>query len=90
MKDSEPKFTPGPWHIEDMWHILDKSGYMIASTSQRQDEEEAANAALIAAAPDMYALLEDIASYEELHVNIFISAIQELLAKARGEIREKA
>lgn len=88
MKDSEPKFTPGPWHIEDMWHILDKSGYMIASTSQRQDEEETANAQLIAAAPDMYALLEEIASYEELHVNTFVPAIRELLAKARGEAQQ--
>ncbi len=110
MRDSEPKFTLGPWRawrhynrVDKGWawlSVLNTDGPRAVQVCQldrlhplmsgEERETILANQALIACAPDMYALLEEIASYEELHVNIFVSAIQELLAKARGEIREKA
>jgi len=48
-------------------------------TSSRED------AALIAAAPEMYAMLEDIAVSMECFHGVDTDAIYELLAKARGE-----
>lgn len=59
--------TPGPWEAEPMedgcsvaYRINDAHGYEIGVTSGRDGEsEEAANARLIAAAPDMLAALKE-------------------------------
>lgn len=48
--------------------------------------EQAANAALIAAAPEMYKLLESIAVGMECSHGVDTDSIFKLLAKARGDI----
>ena len=54
------------------------------------DEEMEANAHLIAAAPEMYELLEDYVSFVERGdaegFNQMFCVVKELLAKARGEL----
>jgi len=63
MKTKPMKHTPGPWKV-DVWHtpegekrILAPNGQGIAilvNANGRDNEETEANAALIAAAPEMY------------------------------------
>lgn len=62
--------TPGPWRIERVatlkseWSIDDEYGEPIAITMPRLDEDqEDANARLIAAAPDLLAALEMLADH---------------------------
>lgn len=87
---SEAKFTKAPWKVSGDWMIVDSTERLIAQFEQLNDElsngntkESFANAALIAAAPEMYemlsALLPQIAgSPAALRVN-------RILSKARGE-----
>jgi len=61
---SEPKFTKGPWKVQNNlsysdrkyhYQILTKdAGLWVANTEDCDSEEEEANAALIAAAPELY------------------------------------
>lgn len=58
---SEQRFTPGQWRLElsdDRSEIKDASGQLIAVVDTWMQEEKEANAALIAAAPDLLAALE--------------------------------
>lgn len=61
------KHTPGPWKVHDRWYVgQDKDGSgthaevkcCVGVPSDREDEHEA-NARLIAAAPDLLAMLEE-------------------------------
>ena len=57
------KFTPGPWHLEHTKHNFEDSGICIESTHGPVGSVRLsiyANARLIAAAPEMYELLETI------------------------------
>ncbi|WP_277201260.1 hypothetical protein [Victivallis vadensis] len=66
---NEPKFTPGPWSLlfnDKTKVVLEQQGVavFIADTYAgftKSEEEQKANAALIAAAPEMYEALADIA-----------------------------
>ena len=63
---SEVRFAKGPWALEPQedgcafeFRVNDADGYGLAVSLARDDDgEEAANAALIAAAPDLYEALE--------------------------------
>jgi hypothetical protein len=94
---SEPKFTKGPWRVLDNtsytdrpnhYQILTKdAGLWVAYTECCDNEEEEANAALIAAAPEMYELLQDIATNYQCMPNPcgVEQRIEAVLKKARGE-----
>ena len=65
--ERKEKFTPGPWEVKDNaeWDeilVLGKSslpfGELRVAVIGQEEEEGLADAALIAAAPDMYAALE--------------------------------
>ena len=93
-----PKFTSGKWsqsHREDKntgmysTEVYDSRGQTICTLdwhtepeSTRTDRPE--NAALIACAPDMYKLLDDIIINHEIGDKLD-NAITEVLKKARGE-----
>ena len=52
-------FVPGPWHVDtlaDSFYIQNKQGYVIAAISGRLSypKRHAANATVMAAAPDLY------------------------------------
>lgn len=66
---SEAKFTKGPWKVNGDWMIIDSTGRLIAQFEPLNDElsngntkESFANAALIAAAPEMYDMLQKAAN----------------------------
>ena len=89
---SEPMFTKGLWNL-DALSVIDSEKHAIACCQYNwllsDDDDEVmanaiANASLIAAAPEMYAMLEDmLARFAEESVEY--GMIQKLLAKARGE-----
>ena len=90
---SETNFTPGPWVVEDDSPVTpwvrcpdDKSTLSVS----RPYRERLANAYMIAAAPDLYAVVEELeesSSYwSEYFVPIgIVDRLRAALAKARGE-----
>lgn len=78
---NEPKFTPGPWELDGCEVKVPQMNGRLPTM-----EERLANAALIAAAPEMYAILVEL---DEIFKNekgtIFVNKITEVLKKARGE-----
>ena len=88
---SEEKFTKGEWVVdcEISMHVEVWSGEeRICEVGTRYSEDVAPNAHLIAAAPEMYEMLNTIA--ENMHKSSNgtigdILVIESLLAKARGE-----
>ena len=99
---TQTKFTPGPWTAETTtdsgsW-ISGSSGEWVAFSCGNTDERAKANTHLIAAAPDMYAVLEQaerfVAYFAGEAENSFVgpgtpktclAAIRAVRAKARGE-----
>lgn len=91
----EPKFTPGPWSIlfnDKTKVVLEQQGVavFVADTYAgftKSEEEQKANAALIAAAPEMYEWLKEIRDVMEKDGRFCrtVEAIDKLLMKARGE-----
>ena len=58
--DHSPKFTPGPWRWDRFGDVeCIKTGSAVATTD-RTTPQDLANAALIAAAPDLYLALSDL------------------------------
>ena len=95
----ETKFTKGEWEI-NQYGTITCNGETVkvpgVSLPCFDDEESIANSKLVAAAPEMYAMLERTASIikmaEETDYQCYgaemredVAAINELLAKARGE-----
>ena len=97
---SEPKFTPGPWkvgrpHNEDVPSAI--NGWNYYPIYYGNDEEQVcdivynkADAALIAAAPEMYEALEKIADINPYTITSevayeIIDIAGAALRKARGE-----
>ena len=83
---SEAKFTKGPWFY-DSYMEVDGSvrvmhGNITITYHGSANYEDIANANLVAAAPEMYELLEFI-SENPSETNVI--EIRRLLAKARGE-----
>lgn len=102
---SDPKFTAGPWDIAAWNDDSEHQGQVSAVTQSDEErviceflksesgESQTANAHLIAAAPEMYAALEELLAWqngpplptwEEKH-NAAVSQAYAALAKARGE-----
>lgn len=83
----ETKFTKGPWEVYRHTAIY-KDGQCIANMGNGHLEQMRANAALIAAAPDLYAACElVIKAYGHLDelTNPHVQACRAALSKARGE-----
>lgn len=72
MKDTRPKFTPGPWYATDLGQIVARNlnhGYPVCIASVNWYDEEGyeagrkhqkADSALIATAPELYAKLLEV------------------------------
>lgn len=90
---SENKWTPGPWMWDgNVWDYdkeneapwLVAEGHSPVITGDLHCSE--ANADLIAAAPDLYAALEDALQYLQHHLpDEVLAPHRAALAKARGE-----
>jgi hypothetical protein len=95
--DDKPKFTPGPWEVQDTreipyepydWQVT-HGDLIVAHIGNTYLEEEESNAALIAAAPEMYQMLQAILDMVDAYGHITLrdnaaNDIRGLLAKARG------
>jgi hypothetical protein len=83
------EFTPGPWEVREvdgLFAIACRDGWVLESNDEQQDR---ADAKLIAAAPELYAALEMVLNQSwdgpigaEHHARKQAAAA---LAKARGE-----
>lgn len=98
---SETRFTKAPWRVNGDWMIVDSTDRLIAQFEPLNDElsngstkESFANAALIAAAPEMYEMLDSIRqclewgySHDEIAGQLldYTNGLKVLLSKARGE-----
>jgi hypothetical protein len=94
---NEPKFTPGPWHVDGKYVVCGKEALKDAIFGNEPSicsicnvngwlKHAEGNAALIAAAPEMYSRLEQCADdYDAMGMFENRNRIWELLAKARGE-----
>lgn len=83
------KFTEGEWEY-DKEYIFLPNGKWYQPNGFVYDEEEQANARLIAAAPEMYELLESIVSLLSVHSYSQGEAVKihQLLARIDGEEAE--
>lgn len=94
-ENTQPKFSPGPWFASGQLIFAEskKCPIVIAAVNGLwllTGNTFEANAALIAAAPEMYALLNNILNDLETDGSISLNDnaandIRMLLAKARGE-----
>ena len=88
------KHTPGPWNVVEHDYIVSKEnrdyGRIIARILKIDisDPAEEANAHLIAAAPEMFALLEEIESKRIYLGAKLTKKITKLLDKADGTTRK--
>jgi two-component SAPR family response regulator len=81
------KFTPAPWQVfRKESSVGCKEGQGIAEL-WRDGDERKANAALIAAAPEMYEMLSKLSmQLTAINAHKAVNDIEQLLAKARGEV----
>lgn len=91
---SEPKFTKGPWnHVRYEHDDYPQDDYSYIVNPERKEicvmdycgGDDYNNADLIAAAPDMYAMLEELATCGAIANGLYTAEIKKLLARARGE-----
>ena len=92
---SETRFTKGPWHVHNNDVFLEivseegqiantcASGHYFDNGDCVNGVTAVANSHLIAAAPEMYAMLENLSDCDENQMHRL--EINKLLAKARGE-----
>jgi hypothetical protein len=82
---SETKFTEGEWKVSGFSVSCKGAGYIAKALEVFMcKSERKANSHLIAAAPKMYAMLEELSGYDENQMHK--QEIDKLLAEARGEL----
>ena len=84
---SKAKFTKGEWHVQNVGDnklSIDSDSGMSLAIISNDYESDVANAHLIAAAPEMYAMLRQMHIEGGLGIDRH-SRIDRLLIKARGE-----
>ena len=85
------KHTPGPWHVHEDHSdlVIDSRWIRLAAILGDTPARRAADARLIAAAPEMLGVLEDLMDdycfdFESEYADILERAL-DVIAKARGE-----
>lgn len=84
IQNMDAKHTPGPWEMSGP--TLKGNGYNIGSVNSHRTTEGEANAALIAAAPEMLEALEAIATHFDTPASGRLCNISDLLNDARAAI----
>ena len=93
------KFTKGPWYLkarylgkaytvyakDPMTEYGEQCLALISRNRIQENDEKLANANLIAAAPDMYEILEDVLNDTHVLPSYLNKQIEKALKKARGE-----
>jgi hypothetical protein len=88
--ENKTKRTPGPWTAEQDGNIYDikSGGFTPCTTNVIDAETDAANAALIAAAPELLSLCEEVLEAVDLdgqNRKELRKALQAAIAKAEGK-----
>lgn len=83
-------YTPGPWQVTQTilgWSVATKDRIPIAASDIGPEYKNFANAQLIAASPDMYALLKRFVARRDADVaDLMLDAdIRALLRRVKGE-----
>ena len=92
----KPKFTQGPWKVDttedelwgdDVWYRVEYHSVWANDEKIAGDVSSKENAVLIAAAPEMYELLQSLVNSPDLAEwwQINRRKMQKVLEKARGE-----
>ena len=80
------KHTPGPWRA-DKYCVWAGDKYVAGTMTGLYDDEQEGNAAIIAAAPEMYRVIEQLVcmtfNYEQLRE--LITEAHKIFKKVRGE-----
>lgn len=81
---AKSKVTSGMWRVDPqkMSRVVDRCGQPVASVDA--EAEANANASLIAAAPDMFEMLESLESNSNLPADV-VDEIRMVLRRARGD-----
>lgn len=81
---AKSKVTSGMWRVDPqkMSRVVDRCGQPVASVDA--EAEANANASLIAAAPDMFEMLESLESNSNLSEDV-VDEIRMVLRRARGD-----
>jgi len=89
---SETKWTPGPWEVIDDYWIVGPDGGIAEAFHNLYDGTEAANAHLIASAPDLYEALSmardrlsELQGGEDAITQSVIGLADCVMRQARGE-----
>ncbi len=86
---SKTQFTAGPWHVTEYMsdYVIDGADGFDVCNVINNDDIDRHNANLIAAAPEMYAMLEKLSmQLTAINAHKAVDEIERLLAKARGEV----
>ena len=104
-EEREERFTPGPWRAQVVCNLhpflntnncvvfseVERGGIVTSIPYGKDEPERAANAHLVAAAPEMYELLDELRYWfcegvpEHLNKETTGMKITDVLKKARGE-----
>jgi len=76
--------TKGPWHIENFVGVYSNCGQLVASIHSSIPKTARADANLIAAAPDLLEVLQEIMSWEENAQMAWAQRANAAIAKATG------
>lgn len=89
------KHTPGPWNVDGIFICDDAGDRIVAEVPKMYDENDLANARLIAAAPELLEALQGLVRVNEEHNQSFIEVIgkplnwkDDYLEAARAAIRK--
>lgn len=91
--ETNPKWTPGPWVVDDALDVVVRGTTNIVALCFRTNPQGEANAHLIAAAPDLYEALEMVRDADDDARADGLNGLNALarrridcaLTKARGE-----
>ena len=86
---AQAAFTPGHWEAVEMGVISDKitshGNFYVCAVVDATNQEDIANARLIACAPEMLAMLEESTQgMTQAHFHDFEKRLHALIAKAKG------
>ena len=81
------KHTPGPWRVYGDCDVLGRDGDLIAGVHGYDAGEDEANAALIAAAPDLARALADLLA-DAVEMGLDDSPVSGSLIEARDALRK--
>ena len=92
------EFTPGPWRKGDVGELMLKHKYREIISDDGKiglvygiiDQDNTANANLIAAAPELYEALEELYEFQAVDISVprFFKKFEAVMAKAHAALKK--